>query len=114
MVAYGYMKSDHNQPAPSNDFWEQFYSVEFSIRNIKFLYQFKIWKIPENPAFVLVKENSDILNWIKTGHTLDMKYYSSNQIGSTQEMPTKIVDIERHLEGRFKGHYVVTLGALEN
>jgi hypothetical protein len=113
-MALGQMNSSQNQPTPCNDFWEQFYSVEFSIRNVKFLYQFKIWKIPENPAFVLVKENSDILNLIKAGDTLDMKYYSSNPIGSTQEMPTKILGMERHHEGRFKGHYVLSLGALEN
>lgn len=114
MVAYGYINTDQNHHAPTNEFWEQVYSVEFSIRNVKFLYQFKIWKIPENPAFVLVKENSDILNWIKTGDTLDMKYYSSSQMGSTQEMPTQILDIKRHYEGRFKGHYVVTLDTLDN
>lgn len=113
-MAYGYTNSMQHPLIPSRDFLEQFYSVEFSIQNVKFLYQFKIWKNKENPAFVLVKENSDILNWIKIGDTLDLKYYSSNPVGSTQEIPTKIMDIKRHYEGRFKGHYVVSLWALEN
>ncbi len=114
MVAYGYMNPTQGQATTSAEMLDQFYSVEFSVQNVKFLYQFKIWKLPSNSAFVLVKDNSEILNWIKTGDTLFMKYYSSDPKGSTQEISTRILDITKHYEGRFKGHYVVSLGVNEN
>jgi len=52
-----------------------FYSVEFSVKGIKLLYQSKLWSSSPETMFALVKENSDILNCIQEGDILDMKYY---------------------------------------
>ncbi len=92
----------------------RFYSVEFQVDNIKFMYQFKIWTVQNMPPFVLVKENSDILNAIHAGDVLSMTYYSENTARPKQQRPTKILAIEREENGRFRGHYLVSLGIFEN
>ncbi|MDX9787561.1 MAG: hypothetical protein RBT11_12325 [Desulfobacterales bacterium] len=90
----------------------QFYSVEFAIDNIKFLYQFKIWSSPSSPMFVLVKNGSEMLDKLKSGAILTMKYYSSDAQRPTCHLDTKILGIHWNDNGRFKGHYAVRLGLI--
>ena len=91
-----------------------FYSVEFQVEKAEFMYQFKIWKIPAAPNFVLVKQGSDIINWIQPGDVLSMTYYSDDSARPRQQLPTQILNIRRQDVGRFRGHYMVTLGIVEN
>ena len=97
--------------APATD---NFYSVEFQVEKAEIMYQFKIWKIPAAPDFVLVKEGSDIINWIQPGDILSMTYYSSDRSNPKQQLSTQILNICRQDVGRFRGHYMVTLGIIEN
>ena len=93
---------------------DRFYSVEFRVEKAEFMYQFKIWKLPAAPDFVLVKEGSDIINWIHPGDILSMTYYSDDRAKPKQQLPTQILNICRQDVGRFRGHYMVTLGIVEN
>lgn len=94
--------------------YNQFYSVEFAVDNIKFLYQFKLWNLPASPMFVLIKNDSDMLNKIKSGDILKMKYYSTDTARPTCQLDTQILNIDWNDHGRFKGHYAVALGVLDN
>jgi hypothetical protein len=78
------------------------------------MYQFKLWKSPSESTFVLVKEDSGIMEWIHPGDVLPMTYYSDNLTRPKQKLPTQILNIQRQEEGRFKGHYIVKLGIVEN
>jgi hypothetical protein len=93
---------------------DRFYSVEFQVEKSEIAYQFKIWKIPAAPNFVLVKEGSDIINWIHPGDIFSMTYYSDDFSKPRQQFPTQILNILRQDVGRFRGHYMVTLGIIEN
>ena len=93
---------------------DSFYSVEFQVEKAEFMYQFKIWKIPAAPNFVLIKEGSDIINWIHPGDILSMTYYSDDRARQKQQLPTQILNVMRQDVGRFRGHYMVTLGIIEN
>lgn len=93
---------------------DSFYSVEFQVEKAEFMYQFKIWKIPAAPNFVLIKEGSDLMNWIHPGDVLHMTYYSDEKERPRQQFPTQILNICRQEVGRFRGHYMVTLGIVEN
>jgi len=84
-----------------------FHSVELSLRALPMAYQFKILRIDSDPMCFLVKDNSDILNQLKVGDTLDMKYYSSNSAIPSKSLETEISDITRKKQGRFKGHCLV-------
>lgn len=93
---------------------DSFYSVEIQVEKAEFMYQFKIWKIPAAPNFVLIKEGSDIINFIRPGDVLSMTYYSDDRAVPKQQLPTRILNVCRQNVGRFRGHYMVTLGIVEN
>lgn len=93
---------------------DSFYSVEIQVEKADFRYQFKIWKIPTTPNFVLVKQSSDIINSIHPGDVLRMTYYSDDFSKPKQQLPTQILSIRRQDAGRFRGHYMVSLGIVEN
>ena len=86
-----------------------FHSVEFSVNGLNVLYQSKLWNNSTSSMFALVKENSDILQWIHVGDVLNMKYYTRDSLCPTRNFDTKIDYIIKDMEGRFKGHYLVGL-----
>jgi hypothetical protein len=91
---------------------DQYYSVEFSVRGCEFAYQFKIRDISLREKGVLIREDSDLLNHLKAGDILHLKYYTPDL--STQCLKTKIRQISRRAEGQFKGLCLVELSILEN
>jgi hypothetical protein len=93
---------------------DQYYSAEFSMKKGVFVYQFKIWDISPKGICVLVKEGSDLLNQLKVGDILDLKYYRSDPLKSADHLKTQIGYITKDDTGRFKGVYLVGLSILEN
>jgi hypothetical protein len=92
---------------------DKFYSVEFMVNGLPYLFQFKIWNTPSKQMFILVKESSDILNRIKEGESFNMKYYSS-VLDYPIALKTKIDYITKEKNGRFKNHYLVGLKILQD
>jgi hypothetical protein len=88
---------------------DKYYSVEFSIRNCPFTYQFKIWDISRKGICVLVKEESDLLHYLSVGDILDLKYYSTDPSKAIEFLKTEIRHITKQKTGRFKGIYLVGL-----
>ncbi len=93
---------------------DQYHSVEFSIEKNIFTYQFKIWDISSKGISVLVKEDSDLLNHIKVGEILNLKYYRTDSSKPAEYLRTKIRYITKDEKGRFKGLYLVGLSILED
>jgi len=93
---------------------DQFYSVEFSVTGSAFVYQFKIWDISPKGIRVLVKEDSGLLNRLKVGDILNLKYYTTDSSRPIEYLETEIRDIARDEKGRFRGLYLVGLSILEN
>ena len=93
---------------------DQYYSVEFSIKRSIFVYQFKIWDISSKGICVLVKEDSDLLNQLKVGDILDLKYYRTDPLKSADYLKTEISYITKDDTGGFKGVYLVGLSILGN
>jgi hypothetical protein len=96
------------------DIIDKFYSVEFALKGIDFVYQFKIWNMSSKGMCVLIKENSDVLKHLKAGDIVDMKYYSSDSLAPTEHLQTEIRHITKDDEGRFKGHVLVGLSIIGN
>lgn len=92
----------------------QYISVEISIIGLGVVYQFKIWQTTSMSMFILAKESSCLLPFLKTGDRLNMKYYSIDMNCPYQSLDTKIRDIVRHKRGRLGGHYLVELEIMEN
>jgi len=91
---------------------DRFYSVEFEVNGLNMLYQTKIWNSPSASMFALIKENSDILNRIRVGDVLNMKYYTTDALRPIRQLDTKIEYITRDRKGRFRGHYLIGLAIL--
>jgi len=92
----------------------QYYSVEIPIDELGIVYQFKIWNIDSTCMFVLVKENSCILTWLKVGDKLNMKYYSTDLFYPFKYLDTEIRNITKQDQGRLKGHYLVGFEILDS
>ena len=92
---------------------DQYHSVEFSLRDCAFTYQFKIWDISSKGICVLVKEDSDLLNYLKVGDILNLKYYANNSSKPIEYLKTEIRHITKDEKGRFKGLYLVGLSIVE-
>jgi hypothetical protein len=92
---------------------DQFYSVELSVSGAEFLYQFKIWNLSDHGVCVVVRDDSDLLNHLKVGNILEMKYCPVDLSDATVQLKTEIKHITKQEEGRFKGHTLVGLFILE-
>jgi hypothetical protein len=93
---------------------DKFYSVEFSVDDVPSLFQFKIWDLSSRGICLLVKEGSEILNKIKVGDIVDMRYYEIEATKPTEYKKTEIRHITKDTEGRFKGHYLIGISILDN
>jgi hypothetical protein len=93
---------------------DQYYSVEFALSGCSFVYQFRIWNISSKGICVLVKEDSDLLNHVKVGDILNLKYYTTDSSKPIEFLKTEIKHITKDEQGRFKGVYLVGLAILGN
>ena len=92
---------------------DQYYSVDFSIGNESFLYQFKIWDLSSRGICLLIKEDSPVLDHLKVGDIVKMKYYEADSSTPGEYLNTEIKHITKDEEGRFKGHYIVGISIPE-
>ena len=88
---------------------DQYSSVELSISNLNYLYQFKIRETSQTGMGILVREDSVILKHLKVGDILNMKYYPLELSEQPEYLKTEIKHITKDDQGRFKGHYLVGL-----
>ena len=102
-------KSTSDRNPETKLFLERYRSVEFSIRNLGFNYQFKLWDVDSDSVQILIRDDSDILHWLKVGSRLESKFYSNENTPSINQLETEISHIMKADEGRFKGHYLVRL-----
>ena len=102
-------KSALSTKSETRSFFEGYRSVEFSIRNLSFNYQFKLWDADSDSVQIIIRDDSDILHWLKVGSRFESKFYSDENIPSINELETEISHIKKADEGRFKGHYLVRL-----
>ena len=92
---------------------EQYSSVEFSLKDLTYLYQFKIWDTSQSGISILVKEGSEVLEHLQIGDVLDMKYYPKELSDEPVRLKTEIRHITGDVPERIKGHYMVGLSVCE-
>ncbi len=96
--------SESSMPPP-----EHFHSVEFVIQSRHPIYQFKLWRSECNQVFLLIKDSSSLLNQLKVGNILPMKYHCGETAMQTEIRDTQIESIINEEEGRFRGHHRIGL-----
>ena len=92
---------------------EQYYSVEIPVAGLHTVYQFGIWEIEYLSLSILISEYSELLNWIKEGDRLKMRFYSNDPGNPYQYLDSELIFIERQDSGRLRGHYLAGIEILE-
>lgn len=92
---------------------DRYSSVEFSLTGVVHLHQFRILNISSSGMGVLVKEGSEVLEHLKAGDVLKLKYYRPEPTEHPEYLKTEIKHITKDDQGRFRGHYLVGLSILE-
>jgi len=105
------VRGNRSKPASKSD---KYSSVEFSISNLQYVYQFKIRESSPSGMGVYIKENSVVLKHLSVGDIIEMKYYPATLSEQAEYLKTEIKYIMKEREGRFRGHYLVDLTIIEN
>jgi hypothetical protein len=78
------------------------------------IYQFKLHPHSNlNGAYVLIKDNSEILKHLISGKKLDMLYKPKETDAPVEQFRTQILDISKKEQGPFKGHFKVALSIMD-
>jgi len=91
----------------------KYHSVEFSVEGFEYAHQFRIWNSEPASMFVLVKQGSVLLQRLKVGDMMKMKYYTNGSLPQAEYMDTKICHIIREDQGKFRGHCLIGLAVAE-
>ena len=77
------------------------------------VYEVKLKDLTTKGSCILVKEDSLLINHLKTGQNITVKYYLEDRFkpGKLFEATVRYIKLVR--EGEFKGHYLVGLQILK-
>ena len=92
---------------------DQYCCVEFSISKGEPNYLFEIRDMSSSGMCIIVKEGSDVLNHLKVGDIIDMKYYHPKKAERPESIRAEIKHITEDDLGRYKGNYLVGLSVVE-
>jgi hypothetical protein len=76
------------------------------------VYKFRLSKSPLDGAYILVKEGSAILGFLKSSQNLEIDYYPSSSTESGQTLRRKTSYIIKKFQGRFKGLHIAGLSSI--
>jgi hypothetical protein len=88
---------------------DQYYCADIFIKELELIYQFKIWETHSDSLSILIKENSEFLNWINPGDRFMIRYYSHDPDHKYHDRETEFTKLERQTSHRLKGHYLAGL-----
>lgn len=88
---------------------DQLYSVEIGLGRSIPIYQLKLRDISGHGRCILVQEDSSILDHLKVGQELKMKYWKDSRSEPEGFFKAQIKHISKQEEGQFKNHYLIGL-----
>ena len=88
---------------------KDYYSVEFQVKGIGPIYQFKLWDESAHGLSILVKEGSSVLDLLQVDDILEMNFFKDDPSGIMKNVKTKIVHMTKQESGRFSGHFLIGL-----
>jgi hypothetical protein len=88
----------------------KYYCVEMKPVKTLPIYQFKL-HLQSNldGAYVLIKDQSEILKYLKSGEKVDMLYHPKKANAPAVNLRTRILTISKNEKGPLKGHFKVGL-----
>jgi len=91
----------------------KFYTVELLIHEVKFEYRFRIWDITSKGISLLINEDSDMLNYLKVGDILHLRYHTGDSSKPIGYLKTVIKHISKADAEQFERYLVVGLSILQ-
>ena len=105
-------KPASDEPRP---IFEIYHSVEMKPVKALPIYQFKLYQTSNsNEACILVKKNSEILNYLASGTELQMNYYPNERPSQTDCFKTQIKSIRKEENAPYIGYVKVDLSILDS
>jgi hypothetical protein len=94
----------------------QFHSVEINPGSPLPIYQFNLRDVSDNGVCILVKADSPILEHLKVGQVMDLKYYAMDEskANTVRRLKTKIRHITKGTPGHYNGHCLVGVAILND
>lgn len=87
----------------------QYSSVEFWVQDLNIFYHCKVRDTSQNGLCILIKEDSQVLDYLKIGQQIQLKLYQNGLNAGIESKSTEIRHITRQGEGRYSGHVLVGL-----
>jgi hypothetical protein len=103
------MQNQQEKRSETRELLDQFYSIEFLIKETGEVYQFKLRDISAQGLGILVREDSRVLQYLKVGDTLDVQYNPPRSSDTTTIQKTRIRHIAKNEQGAPDGHFVIGL-----
>lgn len=100
------MRSEERKPNP------KYSSVEFFLKELSMGYHCKVRDISSKGMCIVVKEDSPVLDHLKVGDQLEMKYHFDRREAGVDLKDTQIKHITKHQDGKFKGHALIGLSIM--
>ena len=98
--------------AETRETLEKMQSVELKLSNLP-IYVFKVKDTSPSGICFLVKVDSDILNHIRQGQILNLKYHTEATAKTSEALTSEIKHITKMDKGPYKDHQLVGLMILE-
>ena len=88
---------------------DQLYRVEIDLGRRIPIYQLKLRDISGHGICILIQEDSSILNHLKVGQELRMKYWTDSRSEPKGYFKAQVKHVSKQDEGQFKNHYLIGL-----
>ncbi|MGD8229594.1 MAG: hypothetical protein PVI20_17590 [Desulfobacteraceae bacterium] len=92
---------------------DECYSIKLPLAGVEVPRQFKVWHKASTYMCFVVNEGSDVLERLRVGDTLNLRYYDTDLVFPSEYLETEIRNIKKNDQGRLKGRYLVDLEILE-
>ena len=88
---------------------DRFYSVEFLLKATGNVHQFKLRDISSHGLAILLREDSEVLQFLEVGQELDMQYNPPRGVEPAEVFKTRIRHITSKAQGAPDRHVVIGL-----
>ena len=71
--------------------------------------QYKVWHKATTYMCVLLEETSDILDRVRVGDRMNIRYFDTDQTVASEYLETEVRHVKKGNQGRLKGQYLLNL-----
>jgi predicted DNA-binding WGR domain protein len=93
---------------------DECYTVELLLDGAHAVRQYKVWHKGTTYMCVLLEETSDILNWVRVGDRMNIRYFDTDQTVVSEYLETEVRKVKKGNQGRLKGQYLLDLEIRES